>query len=115
MVVTMPAATAWRARSLLVQWVMCKPSATGSRQASLMIWARWRGGNLLRAAHAGFVPPERLGAALLVAPADPPDDGPVTRQAVGYCLDRLTAGNGQDDARLFGRKGGPVSVACHGL
>lgn len=87
----------------------------GSRQASLMIWARRRGGNLLRAAHPGFVPQERLQAALLVAPADPPDRGPVTLQAVSYCLDRLTAGHGQDDARMFDLKEGQLSATCHGL
>ena len=42
---TMPSVTACRARSSLVQWVMCNPSAIGSRQASSTICARWRGGN----------------------------------------------------------------------
>ena len=37
-------------QSSLVQWVICRPSATGSRQASSTIWARWRGGNRDRAA-----------------------------------------------------------------
>ena len=39
----MPSATAWRAKSALDQCVMCRPRATGSRQASWMIWARCRG------------------------------------------------------------------------
>ena len=34
---TMPSATAWRAKSALVQWVTCSPSAMGSRQASSTI------------------------------------------------------------------------------
>src|SRR6476469_2866257 len=55
---TMPSATAWRARSWLVQWVMCSPSAIGSRQASSTIWARWRGGNLQRMPQVGFVQQE---------------------------------------------------------
>jgi hypothetical protein len=87
----------------------------GSRQASLMIWARCRGGNLLRTALAGFVQQERLQAALLIATADPPDRGPVTLQAVGDRLDGLTAGNCQDDAGMFDLKEGEVSAAGHGL
>jgi hypothetical protein len=80
-----------------------------------MIWARCRGGNLLRAAHAGFVQQESFPAALLVATTDPPDRGSVALQAVGYRLDRLTASNGQDDAGMFDLKEGQVSAACHGL
>src|SRR4051812_14112355 len=95
---TMPSTTAWRARSWLVQWVMCKPSAMGSRQARLMIPARCRGGNLLRTAHAGLVQQERLQAALLVATTDPPDGAGITLQAVGYGPDGFTSGDGQDDA-----------------
>jgi hypothetical protein len=78
----------------------------GSRQASLMIWARWRGGNLLRTAHAEFVQQESLQAALLVAATDAPDRGPVTLQTIGYRLDGFTAGNGQDDAGMFDLKEG---------
>ena len=74
----MPSATAWRARSWLVQWVMCSPPVIGSRQASSTIWARWRGGDLLRTAQAGFVQQESCQAALLVAATDAPDGGPVT-------------------------------------
>jgi hypothetical protein len=94
---------------------MCNPSAIGSRQASLRIWARCRGGNLLRAAHAGFVQQERFQAALRIATTDPPDRGAVALQAVGYCLDRLTAGNGQDDAGMLDLKEGQTPVARHRL
>jgi hypothetical protein len=34
---TILSATAWRARSWLVQWVICNPLAIGSRQASCTI------------------------------------------------------------------------------
>ncbi len=78
----------------------------GSRQANSTIWARCRGGNLLWTAHAGFVQQEGLQAVLFVAVAYPPDRGPVTLQAVGYCLNRFTAGNGQDDAGMFDLKEG---------
>jgi hypothetical protein len=71
-----------------------------------MIWARWRGGNLLRTAHAGFVRQESLQAALLVATTDPPDRGPGTLQTLSYRLDRFTAGNGQDDAGMVDLKEG---------
>src|SRR5262245_64511942 len=97
----MPSATAWLARPLLVQWVMCNPSTMGSRQASLMIWARCRGGNLLRAAHAGFVQQESFQAALLVATANSPDSGRVTLQAAGYGPDGFSGSHGQDDAGML--------------
>jgi hypothetical protein len=66
-----------------------------------MIWARCRGGNLLRTAHAGFVLQEGFQAALLVATTDSPGRGSVALQAVGYRLEWLTAGNSQDDAGMF--------------
>jgi hypothetical protein len=53
-----------------------------------------------------LVQQERLQAALLVATTDPPDRGSVALQAVGHRLDRLTAGNGQDDAGMFDLKEG---------
>src|SRR5215212_9493692 len=80
---------------------MCKPSAIGSRQASLMIWARWRGGNLLRTAHTGFVQQEGLQAALLIATSDTPDGGRITLKTVGDGLDALTGGDSQDDAGML--------------
>src|SRR5688572_19781202 len=110
---TMPSAFAWRARSPLVQWVMCSPRAMGSRQASWTIWARCRGGNLLGAAQAGFVQQESPPAALLVAAADAPDGGPVTLQAGRDGLDRLPGGDGQHDAGMLDLVEGQVAAARH--
>jgi len=98
---TMPSATAWRARSWLVQWVRCSPSAIGSRQASSTIWARCRGGNLLRATQAGFVQQELLQAALLVAATDTPDGSRIALKTSGDGLNGFTGGNGQDDAGML--------------
>src|SRR5947209_5877249 len=103
---TMPSVTAWRARSALVQWVMCKPSAIGSRQASSTSWARWRGGNLLRTPQAGFVQQEFLPTALLVTAAHPPDRGSVTLQARGHRPDGLPRGHGEHDAGVLDLKEG---------
>src|SRR5262245_3934409 len=112
---TMPSVTAWRARSALLQWVMCRPWAIGSRQASSTIWARWRGGNLLRTSQAGFVQQEFRQAALLVAAADPPDGGAVTLQARGHRLDRLPRRHGEHNAGVLNLVEGQVAAACHGL
>ena len=73
----------------------------GSRQASSTIWARWRGGNLLRTSQTGLVQQECLQAALLVAATDTPDGAWVTRQACGYGTDGLPGGDGQDDAGML--------------
>jgi hypothetical protein len=97
----MPSALAWRARSLLVQWVMCSPSVMGSRQASSTIWARCRGGNLLGATQARLVQQEGLQPALLVAAADAPDGGRVTLQASGDRPDGLPGGHSQDDTGML--------------
>lgn len=78
----------------------------GSRQANSTIWARCRGGNLLGTTGSGFVRQESLQASLLVETTNPPDCGPVTLQAAGDRLDRLTAGNGQDDAGMLDLKEG---------
>jgi hypothetical protein len=94
---------------------MCNPSAMGSRQASLMIWARCRGGNLLWAAHAGFVQQESLQAALLVAAADSPDSGRIALQAVGYGCDGFTSGHGQDDAGMLNLEPGQTPGSGNGL
>jgi hypothetical protein len=66
-----------------------------------MIWARCRGGNLLRTAYVGFVQQERLQAALLVAASDTPDGGRITLQAVGDGADGFTGGHSQDDAGML--------------
>src|SRR5262249_59216301 len=96
MSLTMPSATAWLARSALDQWVMCNPSAMGSRQASWTIWARWRGGNLLGTSLAGFVHQELLQAALLVAATDAPDGGPIALQSRCDIADALSGSAGHD-------------------
>src|SRR5438045_5994612 len=98
---TIPSATAWRARPALDQCVICSPSATGSRQASSTIWARCRGGNLLRPPQAGVVQQESGQPALLVAPTDAPDGGPVTLQSGCDLVDPLAGSNGQDDTGML--------------
>src|SRR4029453_12093810 len=113
MAATMPSAFAWRVRSRLVQWGMCNPSVTGSRQASSTIWARARGGNLLRAAQAGLVEQKMLPAAGLVAAAGTPDGGPVTPQAVSDGVDRLPAGDGEDDAGVLDLVEAQASAVGH--
>src|SRR5215831_11321834 len=95
---TMPSAMAWRARSSLDQWVMCKPLATGSRQASWTIWARWRGGNPPGAAGAGRRGQQPGQAALLVAAAGPPDGGLIALHLEGDGAGGHASGAGQDDA-----------------
>src|SRR5437588_3059866 len=93
----MPSATAWRAKSALDQCVMCSPRATGSRQASWMIWARCRGGKPLGAARAVGVGQQAGEAVLLVAAAVAPDGGGVARPAGGDGVDGFAGGDGQDD------------------
>src|SRR5690242_13081362 len=94
----MPSRIAWRARSSLDQWVMCRPLATGSRQASCTIWARWRGGNPTRAPGSDRWGQQPGQAAVLVAAAGPPDGGLVTLHLDGDGAGGQTAGVGQDDA-----------------
>src|SRR5437588_7263272 len=89
---TIPSATACRARSALLQWVMCSPSATGSKQASSTIWARWRGGNLRGAPAAGEVGQESRQATLFIAAAEAPDGGRVTAHPRGDLLHPLPPG-----------------------
>jgi len=112
---TMPLAIAWRARSWDVQWVMCSPSATGSRQASSTIWARCRGGNFLRPPQSGVVQQKLLQPALLVATTDSPDGGPVTFRLGGDGLDWFAGSDGQDDTRVLDLKPSQASVVSHGL
>src|SRR6516162_7447997 len=98
---TMPSATAWRAKSWLVQWVMCSPSATGSRQANSTIRARCRGGNHLRAPHPRIIQQEFRQPAVFVATTDPPDSGRVAFQAGGDGLDRFASGDSQGDPGML--------------
>src|SRR5437660_137019 len=92
-----PSATAWRAKSPLDQWVMCKPLAIGSRQASWMICARCRGGNPFGAPRAVSVRQQPRKAVLLVAAAEAPDGGGVALPVAGDSVDRFARGNGQND------------------
>src|SRR5512142_3107471 len=94
---TIPSRIAWRARSSLDQWVMCSPLATGSRQASWTIWARWRGGNpvgMSRPAGRGQEPRQ---PGLLVAPARPPDGGLVALHLEGDRAGPHASGVGEHD------------------
>src|SRR5947208_8134541 len=90
---------------------MCNPSAIGSRQARSTIWARWRGGNLLRTPDPGVVQQEFFQAALLVTTADPPDGGPITLHPRGDALNRFAGGNGQHDAGMLDLKPGQAAAA----
>src|SRR5438067_2204284 len=112
---TMPSVTAWRARSWGVQWVMCSPSATGSRQASSTIWARCRGGNLLRTPQPGVVQQELLQPAPLVAATDTPDGGPITFRLGGDRLNRFAGSDSQNDAGVLDLEPGQASVVSHRL
>ena len=111
----MPSATAWRARSPLVQWVICSPSATGSRQASSTIRARCRGGNLLGTPEAGVVQQEFFQSAPLVTAADAPDGGRVALHPGGDGRDRLAGGNGQDDAGMLDLEPSQAAAPGHRL
>src|SRR5690349_12974088 len=93
---TIPSAMAWRARSALDQWVMCRPSATGSRQARATIWARWRGGNPGRPARSLGRVEEPAQSGVLVAPAGAPYRTGVTFQAGGNGRGPLPRGDRQD-------------------
>src|SRR5919204_1468707 len=106
-----PSATACRAKSALDQCVMCRPLATGSRQANWIIRARWRGGNprgTTGAVRGGQEPGE---AGLFVAAAQAPDRGPIALQPRGQGRNRLTVGHGQEEARSLhleeGQRGAP--------
>src|SRR3954470_18120519 len=94
---TMASSTALRARAALDQCGVCSPGATGSRQASWMIWARWRGGNPLGAPRAVGVGQQPSEAVLLVAAAEAPDGGGIALPAGGDAVDRFASGDCQDD------------------
>jgi|SRR5690348_13253104 hypothetical protein len=94
---------------------MCSRSATGSRQASSTIWARWRGGNLLRAPDPGVVQQEGFQAAVFVTAADPPDGGPVTFHPGGNRLNRFARSNGEHDPSMLHLEPGQTAAAGHRL
>src|SRR5262249_18343165 len=105
-----PSATAWRARSRGVQWVVCKPSAIGSRQARATMCGRCRGGTLRGTPTTGIVLQELPPAALLVAAAEPPDRGPVTLQPGSDLPDGRAGGDGQNDAGVLDLEEGQASA-----
>lgn len=76
---------------------MCNPLASGSRQANSTIWACWRGGNLLGVSRARVVGQDVPQPTFPVAPADPPNGGPVALQAAGDVAGVLPGSDGQDD------------------
>src|SRR5262245_34104674 len=94
---------------------MCSPLAIGSRQASWTIWARCRGGNLLGPPRAGVVQQEFGKATLLIASADPPDGGGIAFQPFCHCPDRLSGGDGQDDAGVLDLEETVAAMACDRL
>src|SRR5262245_10587136 len=98
---TMPSATAWSARSLRDQWVMCNPRATGSRHASATIWARWRGGNRDVASRSSGAPigEQPRQAIAPITPAGPPDCGLLALHLAGDGFGPLAVGDRQDDPR----------------
>src|SRR3954454_1297631 len=93
---TMQSATACRARSPLDQWVMCRPLATGSRQASSTTRARWRGGNPGRAARSLGLLQESRHPAVTIALAGAPHRADVALQVGGDGRGPLPRGHGQD-------------------
>src|SRR5262245_28635178 len=95
---TMPSAMAWRARSRLDQWVRCRPLATGSRQASSTIRARWRGGNPGRSARSLRLFEESREPRVLVEAAGAADRADVTLQPGGDGCGPLARGDRQDRA-----------------
>src|SRR5262249_51471694 len=98
-----------RARSRLDQWVMCRPLATGSRQASSTIRARWRGGNPGRSARSLWLFEEAREPRVLVEVAGAADRADVTLQPGGAGGGPLPRGDRQD------RAGAPDLVPRRGL
>ena len=94
---------------------MGSPSAIGSRQAYSTIWARCRGGNLLRPPESGVVQQKWRQPALLVATTDAPDGGPITAHLGGDGLDGFTGRDRQDDPSMLDLKPSQTTVASHTL
>src|SRR5208337_1393757 len=101
---TTPSSTAWRAKSKLLQWVMCSPLAIGSKQANCTIWARYRGGKLLGAAGARGLPQHTVKTAILVAAAYTPHGGGIALRLHGHVLDSLPASDAQEDLSVLDLK-----------
>jgi hypothetical protein len=103
---TMPSVTACRARSSLVQWVMCNPSAIGSRQASWTICARWRGGNHGRSTRPLGGSQEARHPQAFVAVAGAPDGRLVTPGFDRHGSGPTPVGHFQDDSSPLNLKEG---------
>ena len=69
----------------------------------------------MRPSHAGVVQQELLQPALLVAPADAPDGGPVAFQPRCDIVDGLAPGDGQDDAGMLDLEPGQATAVGDGL
>src|SRR4051794_25397058 len=96
---TIPRSTAWIARSLLVQCVMCSPWAIGSKQASSTIWARCRGGNPGRTARSRGVVQQPVEPALAGASAGAADGLDIALHLEGHDAGALPLGGRQDRPR----------------
>lgn len=81
----------------------------GSRQASLTIWARWRGGKSLWPAYAGLVQEQFLESTALVTATEPPHRRPVILQPRGHHLDRLPCSNSENRPRVLNLKPGKAT------
>src|ERR1700682_2107403 len=76
---------------------MCRPLAIGSRQASLTISARCRGGNPGRPPGSVWWCQEAGQSRVLVAAANPPNRRAVALRAEGQIVDRFPGSDAQDD------------------
>src|ERR1700687_1776993 len=76
---------------------MCRPLAIGSRQASLTISARCRGGNPGRPPGSVWWCQEAGQSRVLVAAANPPNRRAVALRAEGQIVDRFSGSDAQDD------------------
>src|SRR5260370_14287004 len=94
---TMPSLTAWRARSALDQCVRCTPAATGSKYASWLIWACWRGGKLARSAHSARSLQQTCQPLPFITAAGSPHGVFVTLHLPGHRLGPLASGDPQDN------------------
>jgi hypothetical protein len=80
---------------------MCNPLAIGSKQASLTIWARCRGGKTLRSARALCLVEHAGESLLFVAATQPPDGHLVTLHLDGNRLDALPGPNRQENPGML--------------
>src|SRR4051794_31232379 len=97
----MPSLAACRARSALVQCVMCNPLAMGSKQANSTIQARCRGGKSLRSSGALSLAEHGTKPALLIAATEAPDGGFIALHLAGDRLNPLAVPNRQKNAGML--------------